>query len=595
MSYPDFSEHGYQVLRELGRNREGGRITWLASKVNTGEHVVIKQFCFAQVGSSWSGFEAHQREIKVLQGLTHPGIPRYINSFATSDGFCLVQEYIKAESLAELLGNFEIEEVKQIAVKVLEILGYLQNLNPPIIHRDIKPENILVDEELNVYIIDFGFARIGSQEVAASSVFKGTPGFIPPEQMFKPIDATDLYALGVTLICLLTEIKSTKIDQLQDQDDPYLIKFQHLLPRLSLRFLGWLEKMVQPLQKNRFTNAKSALEALKPLDVIRVAGVDFSETVLEFKANRLGEKLTQSITIENPIADTLLQGRWEIAPHPNDPPHTPDDHAWISVTPAEFSGNHAWCQVEVDTSKLMADKQYKRQLILHSNAYPETHTLTVKVQTAALPIEKRKIASGDLIRLFLMTVVVAMATTWFITYAASAVGSFLLEISGYEKILFMNIFLLMVSFWLGYSKLELGVAGAVHWAVGSAVGMAAGRAVGTVMGGAVGTAVGTVVVGTVGAVVGAFVGVYVGQFVGDARYWVIYLAEDSFATVLILLTLGFGASAGTGIITGFLNPFILLALTGTSLPTLFMLLYSPLKRRRLITKYRQSEESLIKP
>jgi hypothetical protein len=111
---------------------------------------------------------------------------------------------------------------------------------------------------------------------------------------------------------------------------------------------------------------------------------------------QLGEKLTQSITIENPIADTLLQGRWEIAPHPHDPPHTPDDHAWIAVTPARFIGNHTQCQVLVDTSKLMADKQYKRQLILHSNAYPQTHTLTVKVQTAALPIEKRKIPFGSL-------------------------------------------------------------------------------------------------------------------------------------------------------------------------------------------------------
>jgi hypothetical protein len=44
-----------------------------------------------------------------------------------------------------------------------------------------------------------------------------------------------------------------------------------------------------------------------------------------------------------------------------------------------------------------------------------------------------------------------------------------------------------------------------------------------------------------------------------------------------------------------LNPFILLALTGTSLPALSMLLYSPLKQRKLIAKYRQSEESLIKP
>jgi hypothetical protein len=57
----------------------------------------------------------------------------------------------------------------------------------------------------------------------------------------------------------------------------------------------------------------------------------------------------------------------------------------------------------------------------------------------------------------------------------------------------------------------------------------------------------------------------------------------------------FGISVGTGIIIGFLNPFVLLSLTGTSLPALSMLLYSPRKQRKLIAKYRQSEESLIKP
>ncbi|MCL6754490.1 protein kinase [Nostoc sp. CCCryo 231-06] len=185
MSYPDFSEHGYQVLRELGRNREGGRITWLASKVDIEEHVVIKQFCFSQAGSSWSGFRACEKEIQFLQKLNHPGIPHYLSSFDRPDGFCLVQEYINAPSLAKTR-SFAPEEIKQIAVKALEILVYLQNRIPPIIHRDIKPENILVDEQLNVYIIDFGFARVESEEVSASSVFRGTPGFIPPEQMFKP-------------------------------------------------------------------------------------------------------------------------------------------------------------------------------------------------------------------------------------------------------------------------------------------------------------------------------------------------------------------------------------------------------------------------
>ncbi len=414
--YPDFQEQGYQVIRELGRNREGGRITWLSTNINTRQQEVIKQFCFAQAGSSWSGSEAHEREIQVLKGLDHPGIPSYLHSFATSDGFCLVQQYINAPTLAEPR-SFSPEEIQQIAVKVLEILVYLQNRIPSVIHRDIKPENILVDEQINVYLIDFGFARIGSHDVGGSSVFKGTPGFIPPEQMFKPTNATDLYALGATLICLLTGIKSTKIDQLQDEDDPYLINFRHLLPRLSLRFIGWLERMVKPLQKERFSDAKAALKALKPLDVIRVAGVDFSETVLEFKANRLGEKLTQNITIENPIPDTLLEGRWEVAPHPQDPPHTPDNHAWISVTPAQFSGNNIRCKVHVDTSKLMANKQYKRQLILHSNAYPASHTLMVKVQTAALPIEEKEVPYAWLAGVLLVCTAASISMAWFIVVA----------------------------------------------------------------------------------------------------------------------------------------------------------------------------------
>lgn len=65
---------------------------------------------------------------------------------------------------------------------------------------------------------------------------------------------------------------------------------------------------------------------------------------------------------------------------------------------------------------------------------------------------------------------------------------------------------------------------------------------------------------------------------GGAMDWVIDLAKDSFTIVLILLILGFGASVGTGIIAGFLNPLVLLALTVSSLPALSMLLYSSLKK-----------------
>jgi serine/threonine protein kinase len=601
-SYPDFQAQGYDVIRELGRNREGGRITWLGTNLNTGQQEVIKQFCFAQAGSSWSGSEAHAREIQVLKGLNHPGIPSYLHSFSTSDGFCLIQEYIHASTLAEPR-SFSPEEIKQIAVKVLEILVYLQNRIPSVIHRDIKPENILVDEQINVYLIDFGFARIGSHDVAGSSVFKGTPGFIPPEQMFKPTNATDLYALGATLICLLTGIKSTKIDQLQDEDDPYVINFRHLLPQLSLRFIGWVEKMVQPKQKDRFANAEAALEALKPLDVIRVAGVDFSETVLEFKANWLGEKLRRDINIENSIPDTLLEGKWEVAPHPQDPPHTPDTHAWISVTPAQFSRNNIYCQVEVDTSKLMADKQYKRQLIFHSNAYPASHTLTVKVQTATLPIEKRKLPYRGLSGLFAMTVFTSMSIILLKTYAVSAVVNLLVTRLGNEGMVFSvwscgitMLFLLIYDVYdfYKYSKFyDFGSRILITIVMGSGVNFIVGPAVGFVFGSLdIGMNV------SISMFIGSILSIplhSVCHFLKKHFYRTISLGKDLFSCLLTLLVLGSGISVGTGIMIGFLNPFILLSLTGTSLPALFMLLYPPLKRRKLIAKYRQSEESLIKP
>ncbi len=265
--YPDFSSHGYQVTRELGRNREAGRITYQATAQNLDQQVVIKEFRFALADANWSGFKAYQREIEMLQQLEHLRIPRYLDCFETKVGFCLVQEYKNAPSLVERR-SFNPEDIKQIALSVLEILVYLQRRTPPIIHRDIKPENILVDKQLNAYLVDFGFARIRGGELALSSVAAGTPGFMPPEEQFgRPLtEASDLYSLGATLICLLTGIRSVDIGTLIDDD--YRFDLKKLVPQLSASFISWLEKMVAPNVKQRFDNATVALEALKSNRVV---------------------------------------------------------------------------------------------------------------------------------------------------------------------------------------------------------------------------------------------------------------------------------------------------------------------------------------
>jgi uncharacterized protein YjbI with pentapeptide repeats len=272
----DFSSQGYQVERELGQNRAGGRVTYLATSLATSpktqQHVVIKQFQFAQSGASWSDYDAYEQEIQLLRCLNHSSIPQYLDSFETPSGFCLVQEYKPASSLSASR-HFTPQEVKQIAVSLLQVLVYLQQQNPPIIHRDIKPENILVDEQLKVYLVDFGLARIGGGEVAASSTVKGTLGFMPPEQVFNRqlTQASDLYSLGATLISLLTQTKSTEIGNLVDE--AFRINFKPRVPKLNPQFIGWLEKMTAPNCKNRYPNAVTALEALKPIDVVRRATI----------------------------------------------------------------------------------------------------------------------------------------------------------------------------------------------------------------------------------------------------------------------------------------------------------------------------------
>lgn len=269
-NYPDFSEHGYQVKRQLGHNRLGGRFTYLATDTQSQQSVVIKQFQFAQPGASWGDYDAYESEIQLLQKLNHPYIPRYLDSFETPTGFCLVQDYKKAPSIAQPR-HFTPLEIKQIAIAVLEILVYLQQQRPTVIHRDIKPENILVDRsqrQIKVYLVDFGFARLGGGDVAASSVVKGTLGFMPPEQLFNRqlTKASDLYSLGATLICLLTKTKSIEIGNLIDKD--YRINFKPLVPKLSRQFMDWLSKMTAPNLKERYPNAVTALTALKPIEVV---------------------------------------------------------------------------------------------------------------------------------------------------------------------------------------------------------------------------------------------------------------------------------------------------------------------------------------
>jgi serine/threonine protein kinase len=413
-NFPDFSENGYKIIEELGHNSAGGRVTYLASLASTDpppnldgvqkggdreDKVVIKEFQFAKSSeANWAEYEAYEREIQVLQGLDHPGIPRYLDSFETARGFCLVQEYKDAQSLA-VTNSWLAEDIKKIAIALLEILVYLQQRIPPVFHRDIKPENILVDGNLNVYLVDFGFAHIGEGEVAMSSMVKGTLGFMPPEQLFNRelTLASDLYGVGATLICLLTKTKSIDIGDLIDAN--YRIHFRSKTRRLNQELIHWLEKMVEPKPKDRFPDAKTALETLEPLEIRRLPKVKLSHQLINITATEFQQQVSRKIIVQNPVRGTMLTGRFKIVPHPDDPKVKPPGHAWIHISPRRFKGNKVECNITVATRKLQANSTYEREILLQTNASAEPYCLRLKVNTAPFP-KKSRLPYGDIFSLF---------------------------------------------------------------------------------------------------------------------------------------------------------------------------------------------------
>jgi serine/threonine protein kinase len=259
-------EERYEIQKELGHNP--GRKTLLAKDLETQELVVIK---ILQLGTevTWQDLRLFEREAQILQQLSHPAIPDYLNSFDLDlpdiKGFALVQTYIPATSLEEhiqLGRSFNEAEVKQIAKALLEVLNYLHTGQYPVIHRDIKPSNILLGNRSgnyvgDVYLVDFGAVKTTAQQGGTMTVV-GTYGYMAQEQFGgRAVAASDLYSLGATLIYLVTGKHPADL-----LGDDMIIEFEKSV-NLSPDFIKWLKWMTQSTIKNRPSSAEAALTELK--------------------------------------------------------------------------------------------------------------------------------------------------------------------------------------------------------------------------------------------------------------------------------------------------------------------------------------------
>lgn len=275
-----FTIGGYTIRKVIGHGGFG--ITYLVHDEELDNNYALKEnmpriFCSRdsrtkqvtalEGESTEGGYEwalvRFKDEARTLAKLNHPGIVRVLRSFDALGTSYYVMDKIDGQELDRATENRRDEAfLRHILRRLLHALQYLHQKN--ILHRDIKPANILLTQEDEPILIDFGTARSLITEHTHTQL--KSQGYTPFEQIQtkgEPGPWTDLYALGATFYKLITgDTPPDSTDRILD--DPYrpLAGREELKGVYSDSFLRSIDKALTPLPKGRCQSAEEWLARL---------------------------------------------------------------------------------------------------------------------------------------------------------------------------------------------------------------------------------------------------------------------------------------------------------------------------------------------
>lgn len=253
----------YEVIQKLG---EGGMgVVYLARDTMIQRLVAIKQLHRDGGSEDESLGERFQAEALALAKLNHPNITHLYSFIPKEDTYWMIMEYVEGKTLEDWLKihqKITHQLAASIAVQILDGLEHAHRKG--IIHRDIKPANVMINEDGEVKIMDFGIARIrNAQRITSHGKSVGTLEYMAPEQIqgHEGDERIDVYAVGNILYEMLsgstpfqsdTDYRLMK-DKLEKQAES-IIQYNPTVP------VSFKKIIFKALQRNPNKRYKSALE-----------------------------------------------------------------------------------------------------------------------------------------------------------------------------------------------------------------------------------------------------------------------------------------------------------------------------------------------
>ncbi len=303
--------HGrYRIMEILGQGGMGS--VYRAVDENLGVDVAVKENLFTT--------EEYARQFRleaiILANLRQPNLTRVTDHFVIEDqGQYLVMDYIEGEDLRQRMERTTTlpdDEVILIGAAMSKALHYLHSRKPPILHRDVKPGNVKISPNGEIFLVDFGLAKViqGSQ-ITTTGARAMTPGYSPPEQYgtARTDPRTDIYSLGATLYAALTGV-IPEDGLARAMENVELTPVRKRKPKVSRRLASAVEKAMEVDADDRFQSADDFRKALLASNskTQRLVQDDFSVSPSPSVPVASIEKIVEQNPDDDPESDPSMVG-----------------------------------------------------------------------------------------------------------------------------------------------------------------------------------------------------------------------------------------------------------------------------------------------